>query len=142
MAENDNTVKRYKSEIEKTKSFAISKFAKDLLDVRDSLGLADKHLNMTEVRELSDIDEIKKKFENVAEGMTMTSKIMDHTFQRYGIEEFNPMGDKFDTSVHEAVFMIPKHEKYQKNQVGEVMQTGWKIGDRVLRPAKVGVVQA
>jgi molecular chaperone GrpE len=112
MAENDNTVKRYKSEIEKTKSFAISKFAKDLLDVRDSLGLADKHLNMTEGRELSDIDEIKKKFENVAEGMTMTSKIMDHTFQRYGIEEFNPMGDKFDTSVHEAVFMIPKHEKY------------------------------
>lgn len=141
MAENDNTVKRYKLEIEKTKSFAISKFAKDLLDVRDSLKYADDHLNMDEVRALQEIEEVKKRFEGVYEGMQMTTKIMDQAFARHGIEEFSPMGEKFDPNIHEAVFMIPKHDKYEKNHIGDVMQSGWKIGDRVLRPAKVGIVQ-
>ena len=82
------------------------------------------------------------KFEGVAEGMNMTSKVMDQVLSRFGIEQFEPLGDKFDPNIHEAVFMIPKSDEYEKNHVGAVMQSGWKIGDRVLRAAKVGIIQS
>lgn len=59
MAENDNTVKRYRKQIEDGKSFAISKFAKDLLDVRDNLGLALQHVDLDKVKETEDIALLK-----------------------------------------------------------------------------------
>lgn len=65
---------------------------------------------------------------------------MDSTLKKYGITQFNPKGEKFDPSWHEAIFTIPQSEQ-ENNTVGEVMQTGWKIGDRVLRAAKVGIVK-
>ena len=55
MAENDNTVKRYKTEVKKAQEFSISKFAKDLLECRDNLDLAFKYINKTDVEESSDI---------------------------------------------------------------------------------------
>ena len=59
MAENDNTVKRYRKQIDDSKQFAIQKFAKDLLDVRDTLGLALQHVDMDKVKEQEDIDALK-----------------------------------------------------------------------------------
>lgn len=62
LAENDNTIKRYKKEIDSTKEFAISKFAKDLLDVRDNLELAEVHIKKIKIDEVKDIQELKKQF--------------------------------------------------------------------------------
>ncbi len=59
LAENDNTVKRYKKEIDSTREFAISKFAKDLLDVRDNLQRAFEHVNKLKVEEKVDTNELK-----------------------------------------------------------------------------------
>ena len=65
---------------------------------------------------------------------------MDSTLKRFGVIQFDPKGEKFDPNIHEAVFTIPEH-KQDNNTVAEVMQTGWKIGERVLRAAKVGIVK-
>ena len=68
---------------------------------------------------------------------------MDKTLKRFDVEQFEPLGEKFDPNLHEAVFMMPYNEmdEIENDHVGNVMQSGWKIGDRVLRAAKVGIVK-
>ena len=73
-------------------------------------------------------------------GIKMTSTIMDQALKKFQVSEYKPEGEKFDPNVHEAVFMFDDPNK-DNNTVGQVMQSGWKIGDRVLRAAKVGVVK-
>jgi molecular chaperone GrpE (heat shock protein) len=63
MAENDNTVKRYKKEIDSTRDFAISKFAKDLLEVRDNLELSTNYIKKTNIADETDVDTLKKHLE-------------------------------------------------------------------------------
>lgn len=138
IAENDNTIKRYKKEIEQTSDFAITKFAKELLDVRDNLQRATDHFKTLKMEETTDLEEIKKKFADVQQGMNLTSSVMDSTLRKFKVLQFDPKGEKFDPNVHEAIFTIPDPTK-EPNTVGEVMQTGWKIGERVLRAAKVGI---
>ena len=70
----------------------------------------------------------------------MTSHIMDGCLKRFGVVQFDPMGDKFDPNCQEAIFTIPESEQ-ENNTVGVVMQSGWKIGERCLRAAKVGIVK-
>lgn len=70
----------------------------------------------------------------------MTSTVMDAVLKRFGVVQFDPKGEKFDPNIHEAVFMVPDPTK-ENNTIAEVMQTGWKIGERVLRAAKVGIVK-
>lgn len=65
LAENDNTVKRYKKEIDSTRDYAISKFAKDLLEVRDNLERASDHIKGLKIEEQNDINELKKHFEQI-----------------------------------------------------------------------------
>ena len=65
MADNDNTIKRYRGLIENEKQFAISKFAKELLDVRDNLSLALQHVDMKKVEESDEIDLLKEQFKSV-----------------------------------------------------------------------------
>lgn len=65
LAENDNTVKRYKKEIDSTREFAITKFAKDLLDVRDNLGMASEHIKKINIDEAKEIEELKKQFHEI-----------------------------------------------------------------------------
>ena len=72
--------------------------------------------------------------------MDMTSKCMDSVFKRFEILPDFPEGEVFDPNKHEAVFMAPIPDK-KDNTIIEVAQTGWKIGDRVLRAAKVGIVK-
>ena len=140
MAENDNTVKRYKKEIDATKEFAISKFAKDVLDVKDNLERSNEFLMKVNVQEEKDIETLRSHFDHIKQGMMMTSTSMDATLRRYGVLPYNPKGQKFDPNTQEAVFTIPDHPQ-ENNTVAEVMQTGWKIGERILRAAKVGIVK-
>lgn len=141
MAENDNTVKRYRKQIEDGKQFAISKFAKELLDVRDNLSLALQHVDLEALEENEDIEAVKTQFKSVVNGQEMTTKVMDKVLGKFDIVQFDPIGDKFDPNIHDAIFMIPEHEEIENDHVGQVVQTGWKIGERVLRAAKVGIVK-
>ncbi len=72
--------------------------------------------------------------------MDMTSSVMDKVLKRFGVVQVDPKGEKFDPNQHEAMFMMPNPEM-DDGLIGEVMQSGWKIGDRVLRAAKCGVVK-
>jgi molecular chaperone GrpE len=140
MAENDNTIKRYKKEMDSAKEFAISKFAKELLEVRDNLDRATAYLDEIKLDEEADIEQLKKHFKEVALGMNMTSSVMDSTLKKFFVVKFHPLNEKFDPNFHEAVYTFPDPTK-ENNTVGQVMQTGWKIGDRILRAAKVGIVK-
>lgn len=140
MAENDNTVKRYKKEIDSTKEFAISKFAKDLLEVKDTLELAMKHVKKSNINEEQDVAQLKNHLEQMSKGLEMTNTVMDSILKRFGVVQFDPSGEKFDPNIHEAVYMMQDPSK-DNNTVGNVMQSGYKIGERVLRAAKVGIVK-
>ena len=71
----------------------------------------------------------------------MTMKVMTKILKKHDVVEFNPMGDKFDPNMHEALFVMPLTGDQKNNTVGNVMKSGWKIGDRTLRSAKVGVIK-
>ena len=105
LAENDNTVKRYKDQVSKTKDFAISKFAKDLLDVRDDLQRAITYSGKFDT-EVEDIEQWKEQFNNLFDGVKMTSTVFDKTMKRFGVEEYDPVGEKFNPNIHEAVAMV------------------------------------
>ena len=89
---------------------------------------------------VKDLEELKRSFVEVKKGMSMTEHVMDACLKRFGVVQFEPLGEKFNPNLHEAIFTIPESE-YANNTVGTVMVSGWKIGDRVLRAAKVGIVK-
>lgn len=85
LAENDNTVKRYKKEIDSTREYAISKFAKDLLDVRDNLQMGYDFAEKIKLDDIKDLEELKKHFVEVKRGMNMTQNVMDACLKRFGV---------------------------------------------------------
>lgn len=90
--ENENTVKRYKDEVNKTKEYAISKFAKDLLTFRDDLQLAIEHAEKAEIHKTDDPEQAKKDFENLFNGISMTRKVFDKTLERFNAEKYKSKG--------------------------------------------------
>lgn len=70
----------------------------------------------------------------------MTADVMDKVLERFKVVQYDPKGEKFDPTLHEAVFTVAQSENVN-DTVEIVMQTGWKIGDRILRAAKVGIVK-
>lgn len=140
VADNDNTVKRYKTEVEKARNFAIQKFAKDLIEVRDDLHLAMKYTDLEALEKEEDVETLHKSIQQLYQGIEMTSKSFDKTMGRFDVTEYNPEGETFDPNFHEAMFMVNDLDK-KAGTVGVVMQSGWKIGDRILRAAKVGCVK-
>ena len=127
--------------MEESKQFAISKFAKDILEVRDNLALALDHVDLEKINSTEDILLLKQQFENIVKGQKITTEVMDKILARFDVVQFNPLGEKFNPNIHDAVFMIKEECDHQNDHVGSVMMTGWKIGDRVLRAAKVGIVK-
>lgn len=70
----------------------------------------------------------------------MTADVMDKVLARFNLEQYDPKGKEFDPKMHEAVFTVNESE-FQNGYVAVTMQTGWKLGDRILRAAKVGIVK-
>ncbi|CAI2377732.1 unnamed protein product [Moneuplotes crassus] len=140
IAENDNTVKRYKEEVTKAKSFAITKFAKDLINVRDDFQRAIDHSSKFDHESCEDLEDLKNQYKNLLSGIDMTKNVFDKTMKRFDVEEYNPVGEKFDPNFHEAMAMVDDPTK-DPNTICEVMTTGWKIGDRVLRASQVFCVK-
>lgn len=78
-------MKRYKKEIDSTREYAITKFAKDLLDVRDNLQMGFDFSEKIKLEEIKDLEELKKQFLEVKKGMNMTQHVMDSCLKRFGV---------------------------------------------------------
>ena len=125
-AETENVRRRATEDIAKASKFAIEKFARELLAVKDSLeaGLATENPN---------VDSLKS-------GTELTLKQLVAAFEKSGLKEVNPVGEKFDPNFHQAISMIEAEQ--EPNTVVSVLQKGYTLTDRVLRPALVVVAKA
>jgi len=137
LAEQENTRRIARRDVANSKSFAISSFAKSLLDTSDNLTRA---LDAVP-EELRHDHENNAVLANLYEGISMTDDGLNKAFAKNGLKKFGAKGDKFDPNIHEALFEYPDPEGVPGN-VGQVMKAGFMLNDRVVRPAEVGVVKA
>lgn len=129
-AEEDNVRRRAEKEIANSRKFAVEGFAKELMSVRDSLVLACN----AEVDEESN-DSVA----NIKQGVELTLKQLDSVFEKFSIAEIKPeAGDKLDPNLHQAMSMI-ESEDIDSGHIISVMQSGYQLHDRLLRPAMVVV---
>ena len=134
VAENQNLRKRADKEKLEAIEFGMLNFARDLLASADNLGRALSSLKKDEKVKLSEV------IKNFHEGVELTEKELKSAFQKYGIEVFNPIGKKFDPNFHQAMFEIPDTDK-EDGTIVEVVQEGYMMKDRLLRPALVGIAK-
>lgn len=131
-AELENLRRRSQREVEQAHKFAIERFATALLDVKDSL-----EMGLEAAREAKAEEVIAK----LREGKEMTLKQLAAVFERFGLEEINPQGQAFDPESHEAMAMQPS-DQHPPNTVITVVQKGYRLNGRLLRPARVLVAKA
>ena len=125
-AETENVRRRAQEDIAKASKFAVERFARELLAVKDSLEAA-------LAAEAPSVDSMKA-------GAELTLKQLVAAFEKSSLTEINPIGEKFDPHFHQAISMVAAEQ--EPNTVVTVLQKGYLIADRVLRPALVIVCQA
>jgi molecular chaperone GrpE len=125
-AETENVRRRAQEDIVKAHKFAVEKFAGELLAVKDSLEAALANKEQT--------------VENLNSGVELTLKQLVSAFEKSGLTELNPVGEKFDPNKHQAIGMVEAEQ--EPNTVVKVLQKGYLIADRILRPALVMVAKA
>ena len=125
-AEMENLRKRLARDAERSRKFALERIMKDLLQVRDSmergLGMADESATV----------------ESLREGQELTLKMLAKVLQDHDLEVIDPVGEPFDPEWHEAMTVLPSAE-VDENTVLEVLQKGYRLHDRLIRPAMVVV---
>ena len=126
-AEAYNAQKRMEQEADKSKKFALQKFAKELLEVVDNLERA-----IVSVQDDSDADDA------IMEGVKLTHKALLDVLNKNGVAVVDPQGEKFNADFHEAVGIDPEADA---DTVGTVLQKGYSLNGRLLRPAMVRVGQ-
>ncbi|MCX7188754.1 MAG: hypothetical protein RLZZ541_1060 [Pseudomonadota bacterium] len=124
-ADGENIRRRAMDDIEKARKFALEKFSNELLAVKDSLDAA-LLIEATEVQSYKD-------------GVDITAKQLGAVFDKFNIAEINPVGEKFDPNKHQAISML--ENSGEPNTVTVVLQKGYTLNDRVLRPALVMVAK-
>ena len=129
-AESDNLKKRHSRELENAHKYAIDKFVNELLPVRDSMELG-----------LSAASEETADIAKLVEGTELTLKLLSDVMAKFGIEEINPEGEPFNPEYHQAMAMQPTND-VEPNTVITVVQKGYTLNDRLVRPAMVMVSQA
>jgi molecular chaperone GrpE len=132
LAEMENLRRRTEREVADAKTYGVSSFARDVLGVADNLRRALDHLP-AEARESADAAT-----KSLIEGVEVTERDFLSRLTRHGVKKLEPQGERFDPNVHEALFEVPD-ESVPAGTVVQVIESGYTIGDRVLRPAKVGV---
>ena len=125
-AETENVRRRAQEDIAKAAKFAVEKFAGELLAVKDSLEAA-------LATETPSVESLKS-------GSELTLKQLVAAFEKSNLREINPLGEKFDPNVHQAISMLESDQ--EPNTVVTVLQKGYLLADRVLRPALVIVAKA
>jgi molecular chaperone GrpE len=132
-ADMENLRRRTEREVKDARIFAISNFARDVLAVSDDLARA-----MQVVRDSQNTEDPLASVAGLVEGIAATERAMITTMERHGVTRVDPVGEKFDPNYHQAMFEVPDATK-PNNTVMNVVQAGFKIGERMLRPALVGV---
>lgn len=127
VAEMENVRRRAAEDVSKAQKFSIEKFAKNLLPVMDSL---EKAIEMT-----AEIEGPMR------EGILATHRQLVHALEMSGMTVIDPKDAKFDPNTQQAIAMVPAVGGKSAGDVAQVFQHGWKIHERVLRPAMVSVVQ-
>jgi molecular chaperone GrpE len=132
LAEMENLRKRTEREVADSRSYSIASFARDMLGVADNMRRA--------------LDAISPEMGQTAEpgvkalidGVELTERELIKALEKNGVRQFSPRGEKFDPKVHQAMFEVP-NPSVPAGSVVEVVAPGYMIGERVLRPAMVGV---
>ena len=135
LAEMENLRKRTEREIADARAYGITGFARDVLAVADNMHRALETIDPA-LRESADA-----KVKSLIEGVELTERELLKALEKHGVKKFSPEGQKFDPNVHQAMFEM-EHPELPPGHVAQVMQAGYMIGERVLRPAMVGVVKA
>lgn len=134
MADMENLRRRTEREKQDSGKYAISRFAQDIVSVADNLTRAIESLG-GESEDYS-ADSVK----NMISGVEMTERELQNVLSRHGVTKLDPSGEKFDPNFHEAMFEI-ENKDVPSGSVIQVVQVGYQIGERVLRPARVGVAR-
>ncbi|WP_375614911.1 nucleotide exchange factor GrpE [Bartonella sp. AC10YNML] len=133
VADMENLRRRTMRDVADAKAYSIANFARDMLSVSDNLNRALEAI--PEGARESDAG-----LKSLAEGVEMTERAMMAALERHGVQKIHPEGQKFDPHFHQAMFEIPNAD-VPDNTVQQVVQAGYIIGERVLRPAIVGVAK-
>lgn len=131
-AEVENTRRRAEMDLANAHKYAIERFAGELVAVKDSLELA---------RSVDINQESQTAVQKMHEGLDLTLKLMEDVFRKFALTTLDPKGEKFDPAKHHAISVVDSSE-VPPNHVVAVMQKGYLLHDRVLRPALVVVARA
>ena len=131
-AEMENMRRRFEREMADARQYAVTGFAREVLSIGDNLGRA-----IAAVPEEARSEGATKA---LLEGVEMTDRELHRVLGKHGVNKIEPEGQKFDPNLHQAMFEI-EHDDAPNGTVVQVMQAGYSIGDRVLRPAMVGVAK-
>lgn len=134
LAESENQRRRAQREREDTQRYAAASFAKDLLDVADNLHRALASVTADEIQD--------ERVKSLLEGVAATERALLAAFERNGMKRIEPkLGDRFDVNLHQAMFEVENSGR-PPGTVVQVLQPGYQMYDRLLRPALVGVAKA
>jgi len=134
LAEMENLRRRTDREIADARTYGISNFARDILAVADNMD-----------RALGALDEDLREKANAGtkallDGVELTERELLKVLEKHGVKKFEPLGEKFDPNLHQAMYEIPDPSR-PAGTVAQVVQPGYMIGERMLRPALVGVAK-
>jgi len=131
-AEAENTRRRAEADVTAAHKYALDRFAAEIISVRDSLDLA----RMVELPK-----DTSPAVQKMHEGLDLTLKLLDSVFQKFGVTLLDPNGQKFDPERHQAISIVESVE-VPPGHVVNVVQKGYLLNDRLLRPAMVVVARA
>jgi molecular chaperone GrpE len=132
LAETENVRRRFQREREDSQKYAISGFAKDLLSAADNLRRALESMPEAEIAD--------QRTRSLLDGVAATERELLAAFERHGLRRIDPIGERFDHNFHQAIFEAERPGA-QPGTVVEVLQPGYVLHDRLLRPAMVGVAK-
>ena len=133
MAETENVRRRAKKDVHDAAQYSISNFARDLLSVADNMSRALAAVT-------PELKQENEALASIVDGVEMTARELDTVFERHRIKLVDPMGEPFDYNLHQAMFEDKESDR-PDGTIVQVLQAGYVIGDRLLRPAMVGVAK-
>jgi molecular chaperone GrpE len=132
LADMENLRRRTEKEVLDAKTYGVASFARDMLTFADNLHRAIANVPADVLARA------EAPVQTLIEGLELTDRDFASRLERYGVKKIDPLGLKFDPNLHEALFELPD-ETVPNGTVVQVIEPGYVIGERVLRPAKVGV---
>jgi molecular chaperone GrpE len=134
LADMENLRRRTEREVADSRVYGISNFARDIIAVADNMDRALGALDQ-ELRETADAST-----KALLDGVELTERELVKVLEKHGVKKFEPLGERFDPNLHQAMFELPDPAK-PAGTVAQVVQPGYMIGERILRPALVAVTK-